>query len=409
MKHLFALFLLLLVTGTATAQRFQVGQITFTVTSAADKTVAVTAYESTADDGDLVYIPVGSNRRSKAPAASYDVEVPETVNYDGTTYSVTAIADNAFMGLYLMQSISLPATLQSVGKTAFCDCTGLKEIVCFASTPPHAASNAFYRVDTSNCTLQVPAGLVTAYQTAEVWREFSFAVQASYTLTYYIDDALYATKTVLEGATITNEIPDEREGYTFAGWEGLPDDGIMPGHDVTVTGTYTLNSYKLTLVVEGEEYEVMDVNYGATIALPAEPTREGSTFTGWQGLPANLVMPAHDVTATGQFVKNPCAAPVVTLRDGKIVFTSATPGAKFHYTLGLKGFGVEALTDEEVEMPELQLEVSVYATAEGYTASATTIKAFDHCTLTTTPGDVDGNNMVSVSDVAKLINILLKK
>lgn len=346
MKHLFALFLLLLVTGTAAAQRFQVGQMTFAVTSAADKTVAVTAYESTADDSDLVYIPVGSNRRSKAPAAGYDVEVPETVSYDGTTYSVTAIADNAFMGLYLMQSISLPATLQSVGKTAFCDCTSLKKIVCFATTPPHAASNAFHRVETDACRLLVSGSIEAAYKYNEVWRTFSFPTPKTYILTYFLDDALFVRKMIAAGSAISPEVAE---------------------------------------------------------------TTEDLVFTGWQGLPANLVMPAHDVTATGQFVKNPCAAPVVTLRDGKIVFTSATPGAKFHYTLGLKGFGVEATTDEEVEVPQLQFEVSVYATAEGYTASATTTETFDHCTLTLTPGDVNGDNEVSISDVAKLVNILLRK
>lgn len=349
MKHLFALFLLLLVTGTAAAQRFQVGQLTYAVTSAAQKTVAVTAYESTADDGDLVYIPMGSNQRSKAPAAGYDVEVPETVSYGGANYSVTAIADNAFMGLYLMQSISLPATLQSVGKTAFSGCTGLTKVVCLATTPPAAATNAFNRVDVADCTLQVPASATTAYKSAEVWRDFYFATQTSFTLAYYIDGVLYFSQTLLEGETITPI---------------------------------------------------------------AEPTRENYIFTGWQGLPANLTMPAHNVTVTGEFKRGACATPTIDLRDGKIVFGSSTPGVVYHYTLGVKSESVQATsTVAEVTMPTVLLEVSVYTTAEGYTASQTATKAFDLSALATatTPGDVNGDNTVSIVDVAKLVDILLKK
>lgn len=412
MKHLFALFLLLLVTGTAAAQRFQVGQLTYAVTSAAQKTVAVTAYESTADDGDLVYIPMGSNQRSKAPAAGYDVEVPETVSYGGTNYSVTAIADNAFMGLYLMQSISLPATLQSIGKTAFSGCTGLTKVVCLATTPPVAATNAFNRVDVADCTLQVPASATTAYKSAEVWRDFYFAAQTSFTLAYYIDGELYLSQTLLEGATITAVTPAQREGYTFTGWEGLPKDLVMPGHDVTVTGSYTVNNYTLTYMVDGKEYRTETYAFGATITPLAAPTRENYIFTGWQGLPANLTMPAHNVTVTGEFKRGACATPTIDLREGKIVFGSATPGVVYHYLLGVKSESVQATsTAAEVTMPTVLLEVSVYTTAEGYTASQTATKAFDLSALATatTPGDVNGDNAVSIVDVAKLVDILLKK
>ena len=52
----------------------------------------------------------------------------------------------------------------------------------------------------------------------------------------------------------------EKEGYTFSGWEGLPE--VMPAKDVTVSGSFTVNSYKLTYVVDGEVYLEETVAYG---------------------------------------------------------------------------------------------------------------------------------------------------
>ena len=61
-------------------------------------------------------------------------------------------------------------------------------------------------------------------------------------------------------------------------------------------------SYKLTYVVDGTTYKTYDIESGATIAPEAEPTKEGYTFSGWGEIPET--MPAHDVTVTGTFSIN---------------------------------------------------------------------------------------------------------
>ena len=75
----------------------------------------------------------------------------------------------------------------------------------------------------------------------------------------------------------------------------------MPAHDVTVTGSFTVNKYKLNYKVDGEAYKTYDVEFGATITPEVEPTKEGYTFSGWSIMPET--MPAHDVTVTGTFSK----------------------------------------------------------------------------------------------------------
>lgn len=71
---------------------------------------------------------------------------------------------------------------------------------------------------------------------------------------------------------------------------------------MTVTGSFTVNRYKLTYMVDGEEYESFEIEYGAPITPEAEPTKEGYTFSGWSEIPET--MPANDVTVTGTFVEN---------------------------------------------------------------------------------------------------------
>ena len=60
------------------------------------------------------------------------------------------------------------------------------------------------------------------------------------TITYTVDGQVYKTDNVEIDSEI--ELPDapEKDGYTFYRWEGLPEDMIMPDHDITVTAVYAL-------------------------------------------------------------------------------------------------------------------------------------------------------------------------
>ena len=127
----------------------------------------------------------------------------------------------------------------------------------------------------------------------------SFSVN-SYKLVYKVDGQVYKTYTLEYGATIAAEVAPTKEGYTFSGWSEIP--AVMPANDVEVTGTFSINSYKLIYIVDGEIYKTLTVEYGAAITAEADPTKEGATFSGWSEIPAT--MPAKDVTVTGSFGNN---------------------------------------------------------------------------------------------------------
>lgn len=121
-----------------------------------------------------------------------------------------------------------------------------------------------------------------------------------HTLTIVID-GVSQTKDVVENAALANQLPTpSKTGYTFAGWSGMPENGLMPNSDLTLTATFTVNKYNLTYWVDGVQYgDATQVEYGTTITPPANPTKEGYTFTGWSNLPTT--MPAYDVAATATF------------------------------------------------------------------------------------------------------------
>ncbi len=127
----------------------------------------------------------------------------------------------------------------------------------------------------------------------------SFTIN-KYTLTYQVDGQIYKTISMDYGNAITSEKAPEKEGYTFSGWSTIPT--TMPAKDVTITGTFAINSYKLIYMVDGDTYKAYDLEYGSNITPEADPSREGKTFSGWSEIPAK--MPAKDVTVNGSFATN---------------------------------------------------------------------------------------------------------
>lgn len=59
---------------------------------------------------------------------SGDVVIPGSVTYNGTTYSVTAIASNAFRSSSGLTSVTIPPTVTTSGASAFQACSGLTRV-----------------------------------------------------------------------------------------------------------------------------------------------------------------------------------------------------------------------------------------------------------------------------------------
>ena len=83
------------------------------------------------------------------------------------------------------------------------------------------------------------------------------------------------------GTVITAPEAPTREGYTFIGWDKeIPT--TMPAENMTVTAQWKINRYTITFdTAGGSEITPITQDYGTAITAPADPTREGYTFIGW--------------------------------------------------------------------------------------------------------------------------------
>lgn len=97
------------------------------------------------------------------------------------------------------------------------------------------------------------------------------------------------------GTAITAPADPTREGYTFIGWDKeIP--STMPAENMTVTAQWEINQYTITFDTNGgSEIAPITQDYGTVITAPEAPEREGYTFIGWdKAIPET--MPAENIT-----------------------------------------------------------------------------------------------------------------
>lgn len=116
-----------------------------------------------------------------------------------------------------------------------------------------------------------------------------------YKVTFISDGLIVKEETLDYGATITAPEKPTKTGYTFTGWNPTVD-ATVPSHDVTYTAQFSINQYTITFDTDGgSEITAITQDYGTEIASPANPTKEGCFFFGWdKDIPA--VMPADNIT-----------------------------------------------------------------------------------------------------------------
>ena len=105
------------------------------------------------------------------------------------------------------------------------------------------------------------------------------------------------------GTKITTPADPTRKGYTFKGWDKeIPK--TMPAENMTVKAQWEINQYAITFDTNGgSKIAPITQDYGTKITAPADPTRKGYTFKGWdKEIPKT--MPAENITVKAQWEIN---------------------------------------------------------------------------------------------------------
>ena len=123
---------------------------------------------------------------------------------------------------------------------------------------------------------------------------------------------------VVDGETVGKPADPTRDGYTFQGWVL---DGEPYNFDTPVTGDITLTAaweklaeYTVTFDTQGgTPVEPQTITENGMVARPADPTREGYSFKGWQldGRGYDFSTPVTgDITLTAVWEENEPPTPV---------------------------------------------------------------------------------------------------
>ena len=115
----------------------------------------------------------GSSYSSYEGEYSGSVTIPETVTYNGTTYSVTSIGNSAFYDCSSLTYVTIPNSVTSIGNFAFDDCSSLTYVTIGASVTSigycafYGCSSLTSPLYNAHCFVYMPTSYSGAYTIPE--------------------------------------------------------------------------------------------------------------------------------------------------------------------------------------------------------------------------------------------------
>ena len=253
---------------------------------------------------------------------SGDIIIPEKVKgNDGVEYVVTALADICFTGCSDLTSITIPSSVTSLGERCFAVCSSLTSIT-------------------------IPSSVTS------------------------LGSECFEDCSGLTSITIPSSVNSLGDGC-FYGCSGLTSITIPSSVSHLCYGCFTDCSELEYVYFKGKLPITDRFNIGiptnCVIKVPAEYLQN---YRNAWGLSYNNIFAWNpDESGDGDKPVTPCATPSVSYESGELKFACETAGAKYHYTINDKDMASDALSEDGKVSLSAAYNISVYATADGYTAS----------------------------------------
>ena len=126
-----------------------------------------------------------------------------------------------------------------------------------------------------------------------------------YTITFDTDGGTeIAAITQDYGTEITVPANPTKTGYSFVGWDvEIPE--TMPAKDMIIKAIWKINQYDVVFIVDGEVISKSTQDYGTVITAPENPTKPDYNFIGWDPeYKEGATVPEGGVTYTAQWAAN---------------------------------------------------------------------------------------------------------
>ncbi len=236
---------------------------------------------------------------------TYYAELPDVYPAEDTTYTALFETYTYNVEYYVLNPETLNYERVTVVSAAYGDV--INPVPHGYTAPDGYSLSAAYKDTTFAADSALAAGETMPANTVKLYYKL---VANKYPATFKLDGGNIDGNTAdvvvdtVYGQQIKAPANPVKEGNTFTGW--TPMVGMMDSVAQEFVATWEVNTYYATYIVEGEEYEVYDIPYGLDVEAPADPVVPGYNFVGWDSeIPET--MPAGDLTFTAVFEKKDIA------------------------------------------------------------------------------------------------------
>ena len=258
--------------------------------------------------------------------------------------SVTSLGEECFSYCYGLTSITIPTSVTSLGKSCFSDCYGLTSI----TIPTSVTSLGDYCF--KNCgvltSITIPSSVTSLGEEcfSDCYGLTSITIPTSVTS---LGDKCFKSCIGLTSITIPSSVTSLGD-YCFQNCSGLE-----------------------TVYFKGKVPEMYYSGpYIPSICIIKVPTEYLQDYKDAFGSKYKYIYAWNpDESGDGDKPVTPCATPSVSYESGKLKFACETAGAKYHYTITDTDITSDALNENGEVSLSAAYNISVYATADGYTAS----------------------------------------
>ena len=376
------------------------------------------------------------------------VNIPETVIYQGNSYSVTCIGNSAFYRCKTLKSVSIPNSVRSfeqyafygcsitsiivpnsvtsIGSYAFCDCSNLTDV-----TIPNSVTNIGSRAFSSCSNLMdvtIPNSVtsINGYVFSGCRSLTSITIPNSVTC---IRNYAFYNCSGLTSITISNSVTSI-EDHAFDGCSSLTSITI-PDSVMSIKDYAFMNCSSLTTITIGKGVETIcsqafakcpilsdvfcyaenvpstntdafnESNIGyAFLYVPTASIDAYNSIAPWSGFRKIFELSDEEIPETLK-----CDKPNIIKEGNKFWFECGTPGATFKSKL------IPNIEEQEFEGSEVAFigatityTLTVIASAEGYEDSDPV-----NISLTLEKCDVNQDGKVDVADIATIIDKMAGK